>query len=209
MGLPLAPELARMCTAYLLEYYEPPPNHCLTIYFDDVAATYPPNDLPLGTYILKETEHNQTQDVLYDPTTKKFKPCNQPYRQPVLLHPHSHHPSQKMCEKTYFGSAFRAAQIGTHPADPIDHLLTKYLPALHRLGHNSTEVAINLAEISYFPVRTPKKGRGPYKPSITYTYSETRPTYNQLKPIQKQEFRVIPNLPLAPLKSLQNYTPPI
>ena len=209
MGLPLAPELARMCTAYLLEHYEPPHDHCLTIYFDDVAATYPPNDLPLGPYNLKETEPNQTQDARYDPETKKFTPYNQPYRQPVLLHPHSHHPSQKMCEKTYFGSAFRACQICTDPADTLQHLLTKYLPALHRLGHNATDVVTNLTEITYFPIRTAKKEKGPYTSYITYAYSATRPTHTQLKSIQKEDFRLISNIPLAPLRSLQNYTPPL
>ena len=39
MGLPLAPELARMATAFLLRNYEQPLGHTLTIYFDD--ATYP------------------------------------------------------------------------------------------------------------------------------------------------------------------------
>ena len=61
MGPPLAPELFRVCTAYLL-----------TIYFDDVAATCPPDDLTLRTYNLKETEPNQTQDAPHDPETKNF-----------------------------------------------------------------------------------------------------------------------------------------
>ncbi|KAI6649853.1 hypothetical protein LOD99_6403 [Oopsacas minuta] len=61
MGLPLAPELARLCTAYLLTNYTPPPGEVLTIYFDDLAATYPIMDLPLGPYRLKETEANATQ----------------------------------------------------------------------------------------------------------------------------------------------------
>ena len=43
-------EIVRMCTAYMLEDYELTPNHSLTIYFDDVAATNPPNALPLGNY---------------------------------------------------------------------------------------------------------------------------------------------------------------
>ena len=206
MGLPLAPEIARMCTAFLLKDYQPPTNHSLTIYFDDVASTYPPTDLPLETYNLKTTEANQTQDAIHEPEKKIFRPFSQPYRQPVLLHPHSHHPSQKMCEKTYFGSAFRATQIGTDASDTLEYLLTKYLPTLHRLGHNATEVAINQTEISYFPVRTEKKDFGPYKPSITYSYSGTRPIHSQLKPMQKQDFKLVPNLP--PLKALQNYTPP-
>eukprot|EP00800_Vazella_pourtalesii_P012414 TRINITY_DN2925_c0_g1_i2.p1 TRINITY_DN2925_c0_g1~~TRINITY_DN2925_c0_g1_i2.p1 ORF type:complete len:432 (-),score=12.92 TRINITY_DN2925_c0_g1_i2:1261-2556(-) len=52
MGLSLAPKLARMCTAYLLKDYSPPPNESLTLYFDDVAATHPIEDLPLAPYTL-------------------------------------------------------------------------------------------------------------------------------------------------------------
>ena len=37
VGLPLAPERARMCTAYLLKSYKPPIGQALTLYFDDVA----------------------------------------------------------------------------------------------------------------------------------------------------------------------------
>ena len=179
MGLPLAPEIARMCTAYLLEFYEPPHHQVLTLYFDDVASTYPPDDLPSAPFKLVATEPNQTQDALYDTDLKRFKPYCQPYRQPVLLHPHSHHPSSKMCEKTYYGSAFRATQIGTNTTDTLHYLLTKYLPALHWLGNNSIETITNLTEISYFPVRTPKKNESPYRQPITYAYSDTRPTYNQ------------------------------
>ena len=51
MGLPLAPELARMTTAFLLRNYERPLGHTMTIYFDD--ATCPILDLPLEPYILK------------------------------------------------------------------------------------------------------------------------------------------------------------
>ena len=111
-----------------------------------------------------------------------------------------------MCEITYLGSGLRASQIGTDPAYTLDHLQTKYLPALHRLGHNATDVETNLTEISYFPVRTPKKEKGP---SITYAYSATRPTHTQLKATQKQDFQLIPNIPLAPLRSLQNHTTPL
>ena len=56
MGLPLAPELAHMCTAYLLRYYQTPENGTLTIYSDDVAATYPIDTLPLAPYTLKTTD---------------------------------------------------------------------------------------------------------------------------------------------------------
>ena len=93
MGLPLAPELARMCTAYPLRDYKTPEKETLTIYFDDVAATYPIDNLPLAPYTLKPTEPNTTQDCELDVTTNCFKPIQQKYRQPVLLHPESYHPS--------------------------------------------------------------------------------------------------------------------
>ena len=86
MGLPLAPELARMATAYLLRDYETPIGHSLTIYFDDVSTTYPINNLPLTPYNLKDTPPNQTQDAKYDPITKLFSPYTQAFRQCVPLH---------------------------------------------------------------------------------------------------------------------------
>ena len=81
IGLPLAPELARMATAYLLSDYETPIGHSLTIYFDDVSATYPINNLPLTPYNLKDTPPNQIQDAKYDPITKLFthKPLGNAY----------------------------------------------------------------------------------------------------------------------------------
>ena len=48
MGLPLAPELTRMATAYLLRNYSTPPNKHLTLYFADVATSYLIEDLPLA-----------------------------------------------------------------------------------------------------------------------------------------------------------------
>ena len=81
MGLPLAPELARMATAFLLRNYEQPLGHTLTIYFDD--ATYPILDLPLEPYILKETPANHTQDAMYNPEKKQFTPHTQAFRKCV------------------------------------------------------------------------------------------------------------------------------
>ena len=78
MGLPFAPELARMATAFLLRNNEQPLGHTLTIYFDD--ATYPILDLPLESYILKETPANHTQDAIYNPERKQFTPYTQAFR---------------------------------------------------------------------------------------------------------------------------------
>ena len=54
MGLPLAPELAKMCTAFLLRDYQPPPGHSLTVYLDDLAATYPIDNIPLQPYSIRD-----------------------------------------------------------------------------------------------------------------------------------------------------------
>ena len=125
--------------------------HKLALYFDDVASTFPIHDLPLAPFSLKETPPNQTQDALYDTETMQFSAYTQQFRQCVPLHPHSHHPSRKLCDKTYHGAAFRATQIATNPANTLHHILNKYLPALHRLGHSASEVVKSLTEISYFP----------------------------------------------------------
>ena len=127
MGLPIAPELARMCTAYLLKDYNPPPGQSLTIYFDDIAASYPLENILLEPYTVKPTDTNQTQDCRYDPQKKHFIPIQQQFRQPVLLNPMSYHPSANMAKNTYKSSAFRATKIGTNPADTLHYLLLKYL----------------------------------------------------------------------------------
>ena len=148
IGLPLAPELARMTTAYLLRDYSEPTGETQTLYFNDVASTYPTNDLQLHPFVLKETEQNQTLDACYNSITKQFSAYKQALRQCVALHPHSHHPSKRLCEKTYYGSAFRATQIGTIPALTLKHLLHKNLPALHRLSHPVKDVVKNITEIT-------------------------------------------------------------
>ncbi|KAI6658717.1 hypothetical protein LOD99_10949 [Oopsacas minuta] len=208
MGLPIAPELARLCTAYLLNNYRPPPgNLVLTIYFDDLAATFPVMDLPLGPYTLKETAPNATQDCIYDTQTKTFKPITQQYRQPVLLHPQSYHPRRKMCKNTYQSSAFRASKIATNPADALDHLLRRYLPSLKRLGHNLRDVTTKLVNICYFPTRTDKEPFE-FKPILKYTYSQTRPTKSQLHHLEITDYHLIPNIPLALLKGQLCYQMP-
>ena len=207
MGLPLAPELARMCTAYLLRDYQPPPNECLTVYFDDVASTYPIDNLPLGPYNLKPTQPNTTQDCIYDPTTRKFLPIQQQYRQPVLLHPLSYHPSKNMAKNTYLSSAARASKTATDPSDCLEYLLLKYLPALVRNGHNTIETIQKLTTAAYFPALSPKQ-EWEFKPIIRYTWSDTRPNKKQLQPLEMKDYHLIPTLPLAPLKALLSYQPP-
>lgn len=207
MGLTLAPELARMATAYLLKDYHPPPGETLTLYFDDATATYPINDLPLSPYNLKLTTPNETQDAIYNPTTHTFSPTIQPYRQPVPLHPHSYHPSTKLVQKAYLGSASRASQIGTKPSETLNHLIRKYLPPLQRSGHDYQSTIINLTNAVYFPkIRQPNPP--PRLPIIKYQFSHTRPTIKQLTPLIKEPFLLIPTTGLSPLKSQITYHPP-
>ena len=207
MGLPIAPELARMCTAYLLKDYNPPPGQSLTIYFDDIAASYPLDNIPLEPYTVKPTYANQTQDCRYDPQKKHFLPIQQQFRQPVMLNPMSYHPSANMAKNTYKSSAFRATKIGTNPADTLHYLLLKYLPALVRSGHKPMETIKTLVNISYFPQRSEKQEWEP-KPCIKYNYSNTRPTKQQMQPLEIKEYNLIPNLPMAPLKAILCYQPP-
>ena len=186
MGLPLAPELARMATAYLLRLYLPPPNERLIIYFDDIAATYPVDA--------------RTQDCTYDHNTRKFIPLQQLYRQPVLLHPQSYHPSKNMAKNTYVSTAFRLTKTSTDPSDCLNLLLRKYLPALVRKGHSATDTVKKLFKFSYFPTHSEKKERE-HKPLLRYTFTQTRPTKQQMLPIEIKDYHLIPSLPLAPLKA--------
>ena len=92
-----------------------------SVYFDDVAATNPPNALPLVNYNLKDCPQSNTRHTVRS-SDKEFQTLQQVI--PQLPYLHSHHTSQ-MRDKTYFESAFRA-QIGTDPPGNLHHLLTKY-----------------------------------------------------------------------------------
>ena len=110
MDIPLAPQLARLYTTYLLPNYIQPGGHLLRIYIDDVTAIYPTTNLPLHPYTLLESETNATQDCTYNPALLgcmcNFVSKTQKYRQAVLLHLHCFHPSTKLCVNIYVGSAF-------------------------------------------------------------------------------------------------------
>ena len=104
MGLTIAPQLARLTTAFLLRQFKlPSPKDTLTLYYDDVAASFPPTDdnisnlqVALAPYKLVATENNLTQDCKYDPVSKTFTPVVQPFRSPDLIHPNSYHPHPQM-----------------------------------------------------------------------------------------------------------------
>ena len=112
-----------------------------------------------------------------------------------------------MAKNTYKSPAFRATKIGTDPAETLNHLLTKYLPALVRKGHRAIPTIESLLNISYFPTKSEKQ-EWELKPIIKYKYSETRPTKQQLQPLQIKDYHLISNLHLAPLKGALCYQPP-
>lgn len=175
MGLPLAPELARMCTAYLLLNYHPPPKSVLTIYFDDITTTYeiPPN--LLTPYELEKGPNDVTQDVLHDPNDHSFIQIAQNHRQPTPLHIASNHPSQKMLSSTWRAATLRSAMIATHPHLALINHYKRYMPHYMRAGHALSELAYAIADLTFFPAHTPKKPR-PESTGITYEYSQSRPT---------------------------------
>ena len=140
---------------------------------------------------------------MYDPDKEQFTPYTQAFRQCVPLHPHSLHPSKKLVEKTCQPSELLKSEL---TRQTLKHLIDKYVPALYRLGHNATEVVTTLTDLSYFLTKTTKEPV-PYLPTISYAYSNTRPTIQQLLPIAKHDFRLIPKIPLAPLKGLLTYIP--
>ena len=195
MGLPLAPELARMCTAYLLLNYSPPPNHTLTLYFDDLASTYPlPMDI-LKPFTLDEGQLDMTQDALYDAISHSFIQITHNYKQPTPLHIASNHPSQKMLQSTWRAATLRSARIATEPKYALDTHLKRYMPHYMRTGHHLSELAYAIADLMYFPANTPKNPP-PETTGITYNYSQTRPTKRQLALLTKQDFHLVPKIPL-------------
>ena len=102
MGLTLAPQLARMTTAFLLRNFKVPSRQDIFIIcYDDLAATFPLDDANISNianslhpYILKRTEDNITQDARYDPSSKTFAPFKQHLIQPSIYG--SHRPLYKL-----------------------------------------------------------------------------------------------------------------
>ena len=69
------------------------------------------------------------------------------------------------------------------------------------------DVIVKLVNISYFPKKT-EKPEWKFKPIIIYSFSQTRPTKQELEPITKKDFHFIANIPLAPLRGLLSYQLP-
>ena len=207
MGLPLAPELARMCTAYLLLNYSPPPNNTLTLYFDDLASTYDIPSTLLAPFILEKGPNNVTQDVLYDQSSHSFIQITHNFKQPTPLLVASNHPSQKMLSSTWRAAALRSARIATQPKYALTTHYRRYMPHYMRTGHSLSELAYAIADLMYFPMNTPKTPQ-PETTGISYNYSQTRPTKRQLATITKQDFHLVPKIPPPPLISILQYSYP-
>ena len=184
-GLSCSPELTQLATAYLLRSYIPPPMQRLSAYFDDLTATYPiPQEL-LTPYQLKEAPDNFLQDTQYIPGTKNLIPYKSKERNPVPLNYHSYHPQDLQNIPT--GYAFRLATQTTHPHKTLNYLLSYYLPLLNRASYPLKHTIEIMTTTAYFP--TIKRSRTydqeqeqPYTAILT-SWSQTRPTYNQLAPL--------------------------
>ena len=224
MGLTLAPLLARMCTGHLLRGFTTPlPGpHRLTVYYDDIAATFPLDNpaisnicQTLSPYQLTMTSPNTTQDAIYDVMTGNFRPFCQPFRQPTLLHPHSNHPYSRLTEQTFYSSVYRAVQISTQPRESLQRLVSVYMPILLHLGHQKTEVIRTLTEMAYFPtarrtsaINQPQPSLQAQVPTIKYCWSDTRPCMAQLKQFTTTKVFLKPILLLSPMRTLLTYHPP-
>ena len=92
MGLPLAPEIARVVTAYQLDTrldLQPPVT--LSLYFYNLYTSHPPAvmlDVFLP-FILTEEPLNTFQDAGYHRDLREFCPNPLQFRTPIPIHPHS------------------------------------------------------------------------------------------------------------------------
>ena len=207
MGLPLAPEISRMCTAFILKDYHPPPGEVLTLFFDDVASTYRiPMDL-LAPYKLELGPDNRTQDVLYDSSTESFLTVTQEHRQPAPLHISSIHPSRKMVLNSYRGAVDRSLAIATYPDIALTQFFQRCMPALVRAGHQPSDIVADISDVFYFPAHTAKNPI-PDTTAIEFHFSNDRPTMKQLLPLEKAPFHLRPKIPLAPMRSMITYSFP-
>ena len=212
MGLTLASLLARMFTGHLLRGFTTPlPGpHRLTVYYDDIAATFPLDNpaisnicQTLSPYQLTMTSPNTTQDAIYDVMTGNFRPFCQPFRQPTLLHPHSNQPYSRLAEQTFYSSVYRAVQIRTQPREPLQHLVSVYMLILLHIGHQKTEVIRTLTEMAYFPtarrtsaINQPQPSLHAQIPTIKYCWSDTRPCITEAihnnESLLKADITIIP-----------------
>ena len=208
-GIPtgLAPELARMTTAYLLLTYNAPPQCALIIYFDDLASNFPlPLDL-IASYVMERGQDNVTQDVLYDSTNNMFTQISQVHKEPCPLHIASNLLSRNMLTSTWKAGALRSAMISTEPHIALNNHYLRYMPQYMRAGYSLSVLTYAIADLLYFPRNNPKKPQ-PETTGFFNNYSQTRPTKRQLAPITKQDIHLVPIIPALPLISTLQFSFP-
>ena len=184
MGLPLAPEIARLVTAYQL---------------DNLYTTFDPTSIlhNFAPFIFTPEPMNTLQDAGYFPDLQEFCPNPFEVRTPIPIHPH-----RRMILKSHLSTIYRLARICSDPNIALYTSLSHFLGTLRLSGRDPADIISEIAMICYFPIRT-EKTPPPDVDTINYAYSSTRPTINQLRP-----YRLIPILPMAPLKSLLTYNSP-
>ena len=139
--------------------------------------------------------------------TQRILPKSSWHSCPIPIHPHSYHTHRRMVEKSYLATVHRIATICSDPNIAIHTSLSRFLGNLRLFGRDPAEVISEIALLCYFPTTT-RKDPPSDMDTIHYAYSSTRPTLNQLRPFQTRPFRLIPIIPMAPLKSLQAYLNP-
>ena len=112
-----------------------------------------------------------------------------------------------MVDKSYLATVRRIAAICSDPNTAIFTSLSRFLGNLRLFGRDPTDIISEIALLCYFPTTTTKDPPSDVD-TIYYAYSSTRPTLNQLRPFQTRPFRLVPILPMAPLKALQTYLNP-
>ena len=107
MGLPLAPEIARVVTAFQVDTrLNLVPPVAVSLYFNNLYATHDPTVmLPVfSPFNLTEEPFNTLQNAGYHHTIQEFCPNPTEVRTPIPIHPHSYHPHRRMIEKSYLST---------------------------------------------------------------------------------------------------------
>ena len=196
MGLPLAPELARLVTAHLLRNFTPPPGGILTLYFDDLAANFEIDTLPEleSVYKLEKTMTDQTQDSVYNNETQSWLPLTRNSSLPIPLDPASFHSSRRLVANSYLGTLHRMARISTSPAQALTHALRTFFPALVMRGRDPAKLLKTFVEVIYFPYGKVKRDPPRPLPFLRYKYGLRRPTLRQLANVAHGGVKIIQNI---------------
>ena len=159
MGLPLAPEIARVVTAYQIDTrlaIHPPV--ALSLYFDNLYTTHNPEmmlDVFLPFTLLPE-EHNTLQDAGYHAQLREF--CPNPFQilTPIPIHPLSYHPHRRMVAKSYHSTVHRLSAFCSDPNLALYSSLSRFLGNLRLSGRDPADIIAEIALLCYFPIKTEK-----------------------------------------------------